>query len=141
MLNRQQLAKLQKLQNKCLSYILNRNINNNDYQSLKLLRVKEIITLHNLKLSHKIQHKDLPTKLLQCCETDTNNKSLKKTHGYNTRNKKELNPPTTKNKWYKNSYLTKSINDFHKFPLEIKSVRNYGMFVTSCKNHLLTSIQ
>ena len=124
MLNRQQLAKLQKLQNKCLSYILNKNINYNDYQSLKLLRVKEIITLHNLKLSHKIQHKDLPAKLLQCCETDANNKNLKKTHGYNTRNKKELNPPITKNKWYKDSYLTKSINDFHNLPLEVKSVKS-----------------
>ena len=141
MLNRQQLAKLQKLQNKCWIYILNRNITSNDYQSLKLLRVKEIITLQNLKLSHKIQHKDLPEKLLQCCETDANNKSLKKKHGYNTRNKKELNPPATKNKWYKNSYLTKSINDFHKLPLEIKSVRNYSTFVTSCKNHLLTLAQ
>ena len=140
MLNRQNLAKLQKLQNKCLSYIVNNKISNKDYQSLKLLRVKEIITLHNLKLSHKIQHKDLPAKLLQCCEIDANNKSLKKNHGYNTRNKKELNLLVTKNKWYKDSFLSKSISDFHNLPVEVKSIKNYNLFVASCKNHLLTLI-
>ena len=60
MLNRSQIKKLQKIQNKCIACIINRCPKRNDYQSLKILKIDDVVKLQNLKLGFKLQHSQLP---------------------------------------------------------------------------------
>ena len=139
MLNKSQIRKLTKLQNRCIEQITNRKLAKNDYQSLKILKVPEIITLQNAKLGHRVQHKNLPIRLLQSCQTNASKKSLEKCHSYNTRFKKEQNRPLAKSKWYQDCFLTKQVQDFQKLPVELRKIENLKYFALKCKAHLLSS--
>ena len=138
MLRREQIQKLLKLQNKCLGYITNRKINMSTYQELKILKIPEIIKLQNLKLGYRVQHSELPQPILEACMADSNNKSLVKKHEYNTRHKTELNHPVPNNKWYKESFLVKSIILYQSLPCKIRSIQHFQSYVSSCKTHLLS---
>ena len=60
MIKKEHLTKLQKLQNQCISLISNNDASTKVYQSLKIMKVKDIIKLQNLKLGFKVQHSQLP---------------------------------------------------------------------------------
>ena len=77
--------------------------------------------------------------LLQACETNAQQKSLTKTHCYGTQNKKDLNHPLLKNKWYQDSFMVQCTTDFNALPREIKEIKKYEIFVKRCKTHLLHS--
>ena len=96
--NKQMLRKLQKLQNKCLSYLLHcRRINNKDYEKLEILKINEIITLENLKFGYKYYHDHLSHEINKNVLHDQHGHSLRKTHHYNTRGKNNLTIPLVKN--------------------------------------------
>ena len=54
MISKQNFKKLHKLQNKCISLINNGNSTDNDYKSLNILKVKDLVRLQNIKWGHKI---------------------------------------------------------------------------------------
>ena len=116
MIKAEQIKKLQKLQNRCISLISNKGATNNVYQSLKIMKILEIIKLHNLKLGFKVQHSQLPAHVLAVCKTDATICTLTKHHSYNTRRKNEQNHPKPMSKWYQSSLLVKSICSFQSLP-------------------------
>ena len=119
MIKKEHLTKLQKLQNRCISLISNNDASTKVYQSLKIMKVKDIIKLQNLKLGFKVQHSQLPENVLAMCTTDSNRNSLKKHHSYNTHWKNEQNHPKPDTRWYQTSFLVKSISDYQSLPSSI----------------------
>ena len=79
MIKKEHLNKLQKLQNQCISLISNKDASSKVYHSLKIMKVKDIIKLQNLKLGFKVQHSQLQGNVLATCITDSNQKFTKKT--------------------------------------------------------------
>ena len=96
MLNQSQQKKLQRLQNKCIQLINGKPAMRENYQSQKLLRFSELLKLQNLKLRHRVQHSQLPERILYACKSDTHGKSLKKNHSYQTRRKLNQTIPGSK---------------------------------------------
>ena len=75
------LDKLQKIQNKCLRIILCKSeINNKDFNKIKLLRINDIIKLENVKFAYKINNNLLPEEIMKSVTTDHSGTCLKKTH-------------------------------------------------------------
>ena len=78
-------------------------------------------------------NKMLPDKLAADISLDKNNKPFNKKHGYNTRNKKQLNIPKHETSSYHNSFLCASIRDFSTLPHSMASCTSIHMFVAQCK--------
>ena len=111
-----QLNKLQKVQNKCVSLIMNKSILTKDYTPLKLLTIEDTIWLYNVKLGHRLRHSHLPITIGNPCHTDSKNRTLKKTHDYDTRYKKNEIHPMASSKDYKTSYLVKVMKAYNDIP-------------------------
>ena len=69
------LQKLQSIQNKCVSCILNKRAAIADFTRLRMLRIKDIIWLNNAKMGYKLKHSQLPSCVADLCASDSNNKS------------------------------------------------------------------
>ena len=94
MYSKQKLNKLQKLQNQCLKLISNRkHIDTHTFKNYKILPVKKLIKLELCKTGYKLLKNDLPVKIIKSLTTDINNKSLVRTHRYNTRREKNSKVP------------------------------------------------
>ena len=93
MLKQTQLAKLQSMQNKCFKVALKQEPTPNNYPAQRMLRIKDLILLVNMKHGHRVQHSHLPARILSTSRTDSVNKSLVKSHLYRTRHKNSLNLP------------------------------------------------
>ena len=104
------------------------------YKDLKLLDLSQLIDLENNKLAYKIYHKQLPTRMLEILNSDSQNKTLNKNHGYNTRNKKVPNLPKANSVMYHQSFLywgLKSMTTLHPDILNLSSIKS---MVKMCKN-------
>ena len=99
MASKELIKRIQRIQTKSLKEI---DKNHND---LKVLDIGKLIRLEHAKLGYRLEHKQLPLKIIKIITTDPLNKSLKKKHKYNTRNKNKLYLPKIKNKQYRNSFL------------------------------------
>ena len=115
-------------------------VNKGKYPSTKpktdFLDLSNLIKLENYKLGYKLINKMLPDKLSTDISLDKNNKPLNKRHGYNTRNKKQLNIPKHESSSYHNSFLCANIQDFCTLPHSIASCTSIHMFMAQCKQHL-----
>ena len=108
-----QLNKIQKIQNKCASIIeKRRHVSEKDFKDLKLLKIKDLIRLENLKFAYKLNKGLLPKKISECALSDQKDKSLVRLHNYGTRTKSIPYTPKTQNKKYANSILCKSVQEF-----------------------------
>ena len=116
-----------------------KQINKNDYSTLKILKIKELIKLENLKFAYKFNKNLLPERINECVSTDHRGHTLKKTHSYNTRNKSLPNKPRTRKKQYSNSILCKSIDSFLALKDITKQIPTLSGFVTQCKTDLLAA--
>ena len=135
------IEKLQKIQNKCLQYILNnKEINKEDYKGLKMLRIKQIIKLETVKFAYKIKNSLLPKQIMNCVNTDQFGRSLKKVHRYNTRNRELPYKPKVKTSQYLNSLLCKSTSEFLTLKDETRSSLTLSSFNHRCKNELLHAL-
>ena len=103
---------------------------------MSFLTLKKLIKLENYKLGYKIEKGYVPIKISQMVSCDRNNKSLKKSHGYHTRNKNILNIPRHNTGSYHNSFLISVTRDYSNLPLQITSKRSLQTFVHHCKKHL-----
>ena len=116
--------------------IVNKGKNSSAKRRTDFLNLLNLIKLENYKLGYKVVNKMLPDKLSADISLDKNNKPLNKKHGYNTRNKKQLNIPKHETSSYHNSFLCTSIREFSTLPHSIASCTSNHMFVAQCKQYL-----
>ena len=130
---------VQKLQNKCIRKIDNREKQiTNTYNRYKLLRMKDVLQLENCKLISRLEHQKLPKQLGHLLNTNQHGKSLIKVYKYNTRHKSFPNLARTHCKVYNTSYLCSSIRDYQKLNSEIRKTKTLKTFTFSLKHTLLT---
>ena len=134
-----QMKKLQKLQNKCLRYILPQYHTEELNSKLQILKIKDMIQLANWKFGFKLANKQLPPRIITICNEDSNNKSLLPKHQYNTRNKKTPNLPKVANKLYRESFLYKGPRSILSLKPELQQTKNLKAFSTKCKKQLISN--
>ena len=123
--------RIQRIQTKCLKEITK------NPATLKILNIDKLIRLEHAKLGYRIEHKQLPKKIMKIITTDSMNKSLEKTHKYNTRNKNNLYLPKIKNKQYRNSFLYQANKEIMLLPKIKYEKVSYTTFIKSMKLTLL----
>ena len=96
MISNTELNKLQRLQDTCVSII------KNPKYTKKILNVRDIVKLENLKFAYKLMNKMLPIKVCNAALSDHKGNSLKKSHRYCTRNKSIPNTPANVSSNYLN---------------------------------------
>ena len=137
----EQLMKLQKIQSKCLQYILPKEKRLNLHHTLGILSIKDLIQLANWKFGYKLSNKLLPSKTISICLEDSRSNSLLPKHHYNTRNKGLPNLPSRANKCYRDSFLLKGPRSILPLDKEIKSSPNLSIFTSKCKKLLINKYQ
>ena len=70
-----QLNKLQKIQNKCLRYLLPKETHLNACKKLNILTIRDMLKLANLKFAYKLANNHLPLRIITICHEDS-----RKTH-------------------------------------------------------------
>ena len=135
MATKSQLNRLQKVQNKCVSFIMNKRILTKDYKFLKLLTIDDMIWLHNVKLGHRLRHSHLLITISNLCRTDSKNCTLKKTHDYATRYKKDEIHPMASSKDYETSYLVKVVTVYNDIPESFKKLTAIPLFDRTIKSY------
>ena len=133
----EQLLKLQKIQTKCLKYILPKEKTLNLHHILGILTIKDLIQLANWKFGYKLSHNLLPTKTTSICLEDSKKSSLLPKHHYNTRNKGIPNLPNTANKSYRDSFLLRGPRSILSLDKEIQNSPNLTIFTLRCKKLLI----
>ena len=92
MISKESLTKLQQLQDKSVELMNGQKAMKNNYKSLGILRLCNLIKLEICKFGYKIMKNILPICISEI-KTDHFGKELKKTHGYNTCKKVSLTKP------------------------------------------------
>ena len=82
------LLHVQSVQNKCVEIISRNKSTELNYENRKILKIKELIKMQEIKVSYRLINKMLPNKISQQLQSDSKRNSLTKTHTYNTRGKK-----------------------------------------------------
>ena len=135
-----QLKELNKLQKQCIRIVNKTNPTSDiagQFESLKILKLDELITLNLCKLGHKISHTQLPKLILQVFKQDRG----KKQHRYPTRNCNMTNIQKHVIPLFNRSFLIKSLTEFSKLPMQLKLEENHNKFVRLCKQHLTNNFQ
>ena len=84
MISATEISKLQNIQNKCVG-TLSRSENPTElFKKFNILQIHDLIFLSNCKLVYKLLNNTLPSRLKTAFGTDSRNKSLSKSHSYNT---------------------------------------------------------
>ena len=84
-----QLNKLQKIQNKCLKYLLPKETPHNASKMLNILNIRDMLKLVNLKFGYKVANKQLPPRIIT-------KRIARKTHRCpNTNTIQEIETPQT----------------------------------------------
>ena len=133
----EQLNKLQKIQNKCIHHILPITDTNLAFHKLGILKIKDMLTLANLKFGYKLTHNLLPSNIRTICLEDSNKQKLIPQHKYNTRTRSIPNFPKATTKLYKNSFLYKGPRSVLSVETEVQKASTLGTFIGKCKQTLL----
>ena len=131
MASKELLNRIQRIQTKSLKEITK------DLNNLKILTINKLIRLEHAKLGYRLENKQLPEKIMKIISTDSLNKSLEKTHKYNTRNRNKLYLPKIKNKQYRNSFLYQANKEIMLLPKIKCSKVSYTTFIKTVKLTLL----
>ena len=132
------LLRVQSVQNKCVEIISGNKSTELNYENLKILKIKELIKMQEIKIGYRLINKILPNKISQQLQSDSKRKSLMKTHTYNTRGKKIPNLPKVSKSNYINSYLYQSIKQFMLLPLTLQNMTTLSLFITNYKRNYWT---
>ena len=135
------LNKLQKLQNKCISLINGKIATPDNYKSLGILRVKELIALKNYKFGYRLLHKTLPSRIIDLANSDQKGESLLKQHNYETRYKNLLNKAKASNKLYKSCIIYQGNSCLGTLKVEALTKSSVQSFSSHCKKLLLGRYQ
>ena len=87
MISQSTLKKIQKIMNICFSIITGLAPTPEEFRKEKMMRLEDLIQIENKKLGYQLERKLLPSNLYNLLWTDSKNKTLQKTHHYNTRDK------------------------------------------------------
>ena len=98
--------------------------------------IHEMIKLANWKLGHKLYNHKLPEKIETLLKTDKQNNTLRKTHKYETRQKTLMNQSLVTTKNYRNSFLRKTLKQYHQLPKELRDIKTIHTFTKKCKELL-----
>ena len=109
------------------------------YKELKLLELNKLIDLENKKLGYKIHNNLLPIQMSNIIKSDAENKTLKKTHNYDTRNKKVLYLPKIKNNSYQQSFLYCGVKALCSMPMHMLEFTSIEMLVKHHKKELFNN--
>ena len=132
------LNSLQKIQNTCFSLITNLSPTLENYKQEKILKVQQLLTLENNKIGYQMDKALLPSNVSDLLWTDSRNKSLKKTHGYQTRTKHLPKfPKVTKTKYHQGFQLA-CLRSYGKISPEIRNSPTLASFVKKLKDQMLT---
>ena len=139
MISNTNMDSIQRLQNKCIKKINTREKQVQEiYKKYKLLRVKDILTLENCKLVHRVKHQEIPLQIENLFKTNQQGKSLMKLHNYNTRQKNLPNMARSHCKEYSTSYLCSSIREYQKLNYDLTKIESQKQFKLLLKKTLLT---
>ena len=106
-------------------------------KELKILKIKDMVQLANLKFGYKLLHNLVPKKVIECCKLDSKNRCLMPKHSYNTRSKEIPNLPKTMNKNYQNCYLVQGPRSILKLTVETRLTRSLQAFTATCKKNMI----
>ena len=137
MIQKSDLSKLQKLQNRCVQTIHPNMQIEKIYKNLRILTITKMVKLENCKLWYKFYKQILPTKLQNIMSVGSSSETLVKSHNYNTHRKGELNSQRATSIGYRKSFLIKGLYDFSSLPQIIKCSSALKHFVKQCKNYLM----
>ena len=87
MINQGEKNKIQKILNFCFKLITGLTPTPDNFKKEKMLRLQDLIQMENSKLGYQLEKNFLPLNLHKLHWTDSKNKTLQKTHQYNTRDK------------------------------------------------------
>ena len=132
------LLRVQSVQNKCVEIISRNKSTELNYKKLKIMKIKELIKIKEITVGYRLINNMLPNKISQQLKSDSERKSLTKTHTYNTRGKKIPNLPKVSKSNYINSYLYQSIKQFMLLPLKIQNMPTLSLFITNYKRNYWT---
>ena len=135
-----QLNKIQKIQNKALQYVTNKNNALENKKELQVLDISSMIELANLKFGYKVLHNLLPPITNKLCMFDSNNKILSKQHNYDTRYKKTPYLPKNASHHYINSFLCRGPQSLLTINVETRMNTNLNSFIRHCKGLLLNKM-
>ena len=133
--SQENLNKLQKIQNTCVSIVDDQRYmqDKSSFNKLQILSVRQTIDSELVKLWHKYHLQALPPRLIDIMSTDQKNHTLLKSHSYNTRKKSLSNIPLAKYSKYQNSFLVEGIKKYSELPIELQRNANYVSFCKQLK--------
>ena len=135
-----QINRLQKIQNKALQYVTNKNNALENKKELQVLSINSMIELANLKFGYKVLHNLLPPVTRKLCMFDSSENTLSKQHNYNTRNKRTPYLPKNASKQYKDSFLCRGPQSLLILNVETRMNPTLSSFVRHCKGLLLNKM-
>ena len=138
MMTKEKLQRLQLIQDKCINLITKIGTLEHKYKKLKINKLTEQIKQQEIKVGYRLVNKLLPNKISQQILSDSNKKSLVKTHSYNTRTKIIPNLPKVNKTMYLNSYLYQCIKQFMLLPLKLRNKPTLSSFLTNYKHDYRT---
>ena len=133
-MTKDKLQRLQLIQDKCISLIIKTGTLEHRYKKLKINKLSEQIKLQEIKVFYRLVNNLLPNKISQQILSDSNKKSLVKTHSYNARSKMIPNLPKVNKTMYLNSYLYQCTKQFMLLPLKLRNKPTLSSFLTNYKH-------
>ena len=138
MINQGTKNKIQKILNPCFKLITGLAPTPDNFKKEQMLRLQDLIQLENRKLGYQLDKNLLPLNLHRLLWIDSRNKSLQKTHQYNTRDKHLPKLPKVNTKNYQRGFQFQSIKDYEATPVEIRNSSTLNSFVRKLKAYLLS---
>ena len=138
MANKTQIKRLQKLQSISVRQIDRQKHTGKVYQKYKIPKIDQLIALENVKLWHKQQTNQLPSRLQTIMTEDHTYSTLNRGHKYPTRNKKVPKLLLAKSPQYQNSLFIKGLTKYQKLPLELRKINNCNQFNSKAKEFIIS---
>ena len=132
------MNKIQKTLNSYFNLITGLAPTLNNFKKEKMLRLQDLIQLENRKLGYQLEKNLLPLNLHKLLWTDSRNKTLQKTHQYNTRGNHLPNLPKVSTVNYQRGFQFQSIKDYEATPVEIRKLSTLSSFIRKLKAYLLS---
>ena len=128
-----QINRLQKIQNKALQYVTNKNNALKNKKELQVLSINSMIELANLKFGYKVLYNLLPPVKRKLCMFDSSERTLSKQHSYITRNKRTPYLPKNASKQFKDSFLCQGPQSLLTLNVETRMNPTLSSFIRHCK--------
>ena len=103
------LNKLQKMQNRCIKIVMNKQQNT-------IIKIEGLLKIEMCKMGFKTIHGLLPSNLNTCLSTNEYGHSLTRKHNYTTRNRNDLRIPIYK----RDTFLNRCVQEYTKLKPKMK---------------------